>query len=51
MSDAISRMGLLARVRSMLRGRSAEPGVRESIAELVQEAAEAPHAPGPGAGA
>ena len=46
MSDAISRMGLLARVRSMLRGRSAEPGVRELIAELVQEAAEAPHAPG-----
>lgn len=46
MSDAVSRMGLLARVRTILRGRAAEPSVRESIAELVQEAAEATHVPG-----
>jgi magnesium and cobalt transporter len=34
-----SRAGMLARLRDMLRPRAAEPSVRESIAELVQEAA------------
>lgn len=46
MSDAMSRLGLLARVRTILRRRAPEPSVRESIAELVQEAADAPHVPG-----
>ncbi len=37
---------LLARLRALIWRRHAEPSVRESIAELVQEAASAPHAPG-----
>jgi magnesium and cobalt transporter len=39
-------MGFLGRVRSLLQRRGAEPSVRESIAELVQEAAAAPQTPG-----
>ena len=38
--------GLLPRLRTLLGRRGAEPSVRESIAELVQEAAEAPQTPG-----
>jgi magnesium and cobalt transporter len=38
MSGALARLGLLARVRARLNGRQAEHSVRESIAELVQEA-------------
>jgi magnesium and cobalt transporter len=37
-----ARAGMLARLRNMLRPRAAEPSVRESIAELVQEAAVGP---------
>ena len=37
---------LLSRLRALIWRRHAEPSVRESIAELVQEAASAPHAPG-----
>ncbi len=40
------RAGLVARLRSLLRRRAPEPSVRESIAELVQEAAAAPQLPG-----
>jgi hemolysin (HlyC) family protein len=40
------RPGLLHRLRSLLRRRNGEHGLRESIAELVQEAAEAPQVPG-----
>jgi magnesium and cobalt transporter len=44
---AIARAGLSRRLRSFLRGRrEPEPSVRESIAELVQEAAAAPPIPG-----
>ena len=43
--SAISRMGLARRLRRLLR-RPPEPSVRESIAELVQEAAEATQLPG-----
>jgi magnesium and cobalt transporter len=43
---AISRAGLAQRLRAMLRRRAPEHGVRESIAELVQEAAAAPQVPG-----
>lgn len=46
MSGALSRLGLLGQVRAILRRRSNEPSVRESIAELVQEAAQAPQSPG-----
>lgn len=38
--------GFLQRVRGLLRRRSGEHSVRKSIAELVQEAAEAPQVPG-----
>jgi magnesium and cobalt transporter len=38
--------GLLARLRVLLRRHVTEPSVRESIAELVQEAAEASRTPG-----
>jgi len=40
------RAPLLAKVRTLFRRRAAEPSLRESIAELVQEAAEAPQTPG-----
>jgi len=40
------RAGLLARLRAVFPGRTPEPTVRESIAELVQEAAAAPQTPG-----
>jgi magnesium and cobalt transporter len=40
------RSRLLARLRALLPGRAPEPSVRESIAELVQEAAAAPQTPG-----
>jgi magnesium and cobalt transporter len=46
MSSTLARLGLLARVRTLLQRRQVEHSVRESIAELVQEAAEAPHPPG-----
>lgn len=38
--------GLLPRLRALLPRRAPEPSVRELIAELVQEAAEAPQTPG-----
>src|SRR5438270_13894199 len=38
--------GFVQRVRNLLRRRGSEQSVRESIAELVQEAAEAPQVPG-----
>ena len=38
--------GFVQRVRNLLRRRGTEQSVRESIAELVQEAAEAPQVPG-----
>ncbi len=41
-----ARPGLLAGLRALLPGRTPEPSLRESIAELVQEAAEAPATPG-----
>ena len=40
-----ARAGVLARLRHILRPRGVEPSVRESIAELVQEAAEAANSP------
>lgn len=40
------RPGLLARLRALLRRHVSEPSVRASIAELVQEAAEASRTPG-----
>jgi magnesium and cobalt transporter len=40
------RAGLLARLRALLPGHTPEPTLRESIAELVQEAAAAPQTPG-----
>ena len=43
---AISRAGLARRLRSLLGQRTPEHSVRESIAELVQEAAEATQLPG-----
>ncbi len=43
---AISRAGLAQRLRAILRRRAPEHSVRESIAELVQEAAAAPDLPG-----
>ncbi|HET6182556.1 MAG TPA: hemolysin family protein [Acetobacteraceae bacterium] len=45
MSGALARLGLLSRVRALLRRRQIEHSVRESIAELVQEAGE-PGEPG-----
>jgi len=44
--SSTSRPSILDRLRTRLRGR-AEPTLRESIAELMQEAAEAAAAPGP----
>ena len=46
MTEPVSRQSLLARLRARLRRRGPETGLRASIAELVQEAAEAPHTPG-----
>ena len=46
MSGALSRLGLLGRVRALLQRRGAEHSVRELIAELVEEAAAAPQTPG-----
>jgi magnesium and cobalt transporter len=43
---ALSRQGLLNRVRNRLWHRAMEHSVRDSIAELVAEAAEAPQVPG-----
>jgi magnesium and cobalt transporter len=40
------RSGPLAKLRGLLPRRTPEPSLRESIAELVQEAAEAPQTPG-----
>jgi magnesium and cobalt transporter len=45
MSD-VPRQRLLTRLRHLIRGRSHEGKLRESIAELVQEAADAVQAPG-----
>jgi magnesium and cobalt transporter len=42
----LSRAGLLNRIRQHLARRGPEQGVRASIAELVQEAAQAPQVPG-----
>jgi magnesium and cobalt transporter len=42
----VPRGGLIERIRERFRLRHVEPSVRESIAELVQEAAEAPQRPG-----
>jgi magnesium and cobalt transporter len=39
-------LGLLGRVRALLNRRATEPSVRDSIAELVEEAAAAPQTPG-----
>jgi magnesium and cobalt transporter len=44
--SALSRAGLLNRLRGRFGHRAVEPSVRESIAELVQEAAQAPQLPG-----
>jgi len=41
-----TRPHLLGRLRHLLGGRPVEHSLRESIAEMVQEAAEAPHTPG-----
>ncbi len=46
MSGPNHRPSLLSRLHARLRGRTAEQSVRESIAELVQEAADAPMTPG-----
>ena len=46
MSGALARLGLLARVRALFHRHQAEHSVRDSIAELVQEAAAAAHDPG-----
>jgi magnesium and cobalt transporter len=43
---SLDRPGLITRLRGLLRRRAAEHSVRESIAELVQEAAAAPVTPG-----
>ena len=42
----LARAGLLNRIRARLTGRSNEHSVRASIAELVEEAAQAPQVPG-----
>jgi magnesium and cobalt transporter len=44
--SALSRAGLLNRLRGRFGHRAVEPSVRESIAELVQEAAQASQLPG-----
>ncbi len=44
--SALVRAGLLNRIRARLTHRNGEHSVRASIAELVQEAAQAPHVPG-----
>ncbi|MBU6497001.1 MAG: HlyC/CorC family transporter [Rhodospirillales bacterium] len=44
--SGVSRAGLLGRLRGRLSRRVAEPGLRESIAELVQEAEDAAPVPG-----
>jgi magnesium and cobalt transporter len=46
MSGAAPRGGVFARLRTLLFGARPDHGVRASIAELVQEAAEAPQTPG-----
>jgi len=46
MSGAAPRGGVFARLRTFLFGARPDHGVRASIAELVQEAAEAPQTPG-----
>ncbi|MGA3402381.1 MAG: hemolysin family protein [Acetobacteraceae bacterium] len=46
MSGGTIRPGLMARLRGLLRRRHAEQSLRDSIAELVQEAAEAQVLPG-----
>jgi magnesium and cobalt transporter len=46
MSGGASRPGLAARLRGLLGWRAPEHSVREYIAELVQEAADAPQQPG-----
>ncbi len=46
MSDPAPRPGLFARLHARLTRRAAEAGLRASIAELVQEAAEAPETSG-----
>ena len=46
MSGRDNGAALFSRLRSRLGLRQAEQSLRESIAELVQEAADAPHAPG-----
>ena len=46
MSGAAARAPWVGRLRTLLRRRNPEQSVRESIAELVQEAAEAPMLPG-----
>jgi len=46
MSGGLGRPGLAARLRGLLGARPAEHSVREHIAELVQEAADAPQLPG-----
>jgi len=46
MSDPSSRPGLIARLRARLAHRASVAGLSASIAELVQEAAEAPEAAG-----
>ncbi len=43
---AVSRSGLITRLRGTLRRRGAEQSVRASIAELVHEAGQAVHVPG-----
>ena len=46
MSGALARLGLLGRIRARFNRRQIEHSVRDSIAELVAEAAEAPQTPG-----
>lgn len=46
MSGALARLGLLSRIRARFNRRQIEHSVRDSIAELVAEAAEAPQTPG-----
>ena len=46
MATNLSRQAILSRLRGMVGGRNGEQSVRLSIAELVQEAEDATHAPG-----
>jgi len=46
MSGPLGRLGLLGRVRALFNRRQSELSVRDSIAELVAEAADEPHSPG-----